>query len=172
MNEEIIDYLHSAMDDAQRAAFEARMRDDATLRAEVMRQRKIQRGLSAAVEGQIASAEPPATMTFAAIAPNIRRKPSVYQRFSYSFAAIAAIVVLFFAVAYSLPDDSTRPTEGNPIVVTVVSTPFSTVEITTTLTITTNSVNAPSIPVRTPTPLLESSTGGNSIITRTPTQDR
>ncbi len=175
MNEQILDYINGVLDEKAQLQFETQLREDAELRDQVARTRRVQRRLSEQVRGNINLVEPPASMTFAAIAPHVRRRVPFAQRIGYTFAALAAVVVLFFAVAYSLPDDVRQPLEGG------VTTPIPTVDVFTintatplTLTLTTNAVNAPSIPVRTPTPegenLLESPTvtGVDSIITRTP----
>lgn len=175
MNEQILDYINGTLNEVERSQFEERLREDVNLREQVARTRRLQRRLSENVRGDINAIETPPTMTFAAIAPRVRRRASIYQRISYTFAALAAVIVLFFAVAYSLPDESRQPIEGG------VTTLIPTVEVFTintvtplTLTLTTNAVNAPSIPIRTPTPggenLLESpmDASGNSLITRTP----
>jgi uncharacterized membrane protein len=175
MNDQILDYLHGALDDSGRSKFELRMREDATLRNQVATMRRLQQHISENVRGNINAIEPPSTMTFAAIAPRLRQRISLRQRMGYTFAAFAAVLILFFAVAYSLPVETRQPIEGG------VTTPIPTVNLLTistitplTLTLTTNAVNAPSIPIRTPTPssesLLESPTvaSGNSLITRTP----
>ncbi len=176
MNQEILDYLHDALDHDARARFETRLREDADLRAEVGRVRRLQRRISENVRGDLNAVEPPTAMTFAAIAPRIRRRVPFRQRFVYTFAAFAAVIVLFFAIAYSLPNDAGQPIEGG------LTTPIPTVTVFTintvtplSVTLTTNTMNAPSIPIRTPTPsgenLLESPTlapGNNTLITRTP----
>lgn len=176
MNEKILDYLNNALDDAARSRFEQQMRDDADLRQQVARTRRLQHRVAENLRGDLNTIDPPATMTFAALAPRIhRRRIAFRQRFGYTFAAFAAVVVLLFAVIYSLPDEAIQPIEGG-VMTEIPTTDLFTISTVTplSLTLTTNSVNAPSIPIRTPTPsggtLLESTTdaSGNSVVTRTP----
>ena len=174
MNERIIDYLHGTLDADELAQFENELRRNAALRERVAQMRQLQRRVERDVRHELTRVTPPETMTFAAIAPRVRRR-RIPQRLSYTFAAFAAVVVLLFAVVYSLPENSGQPIEGGFETVMPEFTPFA-VTPTPNLTITqpTDSVNPSTIVTRTPQSaddnLLESTVpaGGNSIVTRTP----
>ncbi len=160
----LIDYLHGALSDAERVAFEDRLRDDSALRDRLGTQRQLQQRLRGVVSAEISSQDPPASMTFAAISSDVlKRQPraNALSRFASSLAAFAAIGVMLFALIYSLPDQADGPIEGSGATPTVVVTTVNALEpvapITPTLTTTpTNNTSIPDDRPKTSIPTRES----------------
>lgn len=116
-NEQIIAYVHHTMSSAEKAAFEVRLRDDAALRRAVANERSTMRRVAGLVSAEINSAAPPSRMSFDAIAHKVaQRRPRTrwHENFATSLVAAAALIVIVFAVIYSLPD--TQDVEVAPVI--------------------------------------------------------
>lgn len=161
----LTDYLHGALDDADRAQLEEQLRSDELLRQQLTALRAAQRQMISGISAEIQAQAPPASMSFAAISADIQRRPymRLRSRLSSSLVAFAALAILLFAVAYSLPDQN-LPSEGNaatpPVLFEVSSTPTATPILSLTLT-----TNASSLPTRTPSSSIPSN---STIVTSTP----
>lgn len=112
----LVDYLHGALDATERAAFEDRLRSDASLRAQLTALRQVQQRVQGIISAEINTQRPPARMNFAAISAELLAnppRPPLRRRLLSSLTAIAALFILIFAVIYSLPDQTAVPLEGS-----------------------------------------------------------
>lgn len=146
-------WLHGTLDEAQHAAFEARLRRDPALRARVAAERRALQQVQQALHASIDATPPPPTLTYDQIAERVRRPRRAAPRGArYALPGVLALLVLFVAAALLL----TPPDSARPIVPTHTPTP---------------TVTPSGVPSATPTPTAEpSSTPGRlTIPTRTPT---
>ncbi|MGB1249266.1 MAG: hypothetical protein ACPG8W_01425 [Candidatus Promineifilaceae bacterium] len=169
--DQIIAYLHHTMSQSERTAFEARLRDDVALRGRLSDERAMMRKISGGISAELRQQTPPTQMTFAAIAPKLnKRRASTRWRenFATSFVALVALVIISFAVFYSIPepdnnevapainttqlapDDWASPPSlsATPTIQTILT---QTVTLTTTHTAPQEFDDLPTIPTRVPT---------------------
>ncbi len=167
-NEQVIAYLHHMMSAADRAAFEARLREDAALREQVSAERTLMRKMVGGISAEINQQAPPARMSFDAIAPRIaQRRPrtSWHENIAISLFTAFALIVIVFSVIYSIPDtqggevapavDVTllAPNEWRetPTVTSIISTQIVPIVSTQIITATLEFEGIPTIPTRVPT---------------------
>lgn len=166
----LLNYLHGALTTDEREAFEQRLLSDAVLRARLRELRQVQRGIEGGLSAEISTQSPPPTMTFDAIMPQVARSRPVHrqawgQRWLSAVTALAAMMVLVFAVFYSL--DGTNDSNGEGSGVTDFQEPTATTSALDVVTPTAiNDIDFEgelSVPTRTPSP-----DPFNSLPTRTP----
>lgn len=123
-DQRLIDYLHNALSDADRATLEQALRDDPALMARLQRLRRFQQQTQQAISAELNAQQPPASMTFEAISAELsthRPDAPLRSRILSGLSAFAAIAVLLFAVIYSLPDPVEVQFEGSGATVTTTT---------------------------------------------------
>lgn len=155
----LIDYVHGTLPPQEREAVEQALRTDPSLQNQIKEIRKTQERMQGLVSAEINAAPIPATMQYSAISAQVKnRKPKLRSprlRFLTQFAAIASILILGFAIWYSLPDSDNGIEAGAPNPTTIISTPTIPALPTITPTIDPNATPTEeifTIPERTPEP--------------------
>lgn len=173
-NDLLVGYVNQVLSPDQREKVEQMLRESVEARAELSELRQIQRAIDHGIRAELDYVLLPETMSYAAIATQVGRRPSrritPSNRWLANVSAFAAAIALIGALMFSLgSSNNSGITQGagqiEPASVTVTATPEASLptlpEVPSTnieynSSLPRRGADSPTIPTRTPTPVQDS----------------